>query len=61
VMRSFEDSDVTHVVLAKGSERADELRAFCARRRKMPRMVTPEWIDICWNEGDRMDEEGYAP
>ena len=57
----LEDSDVTHVVVAKRSDRANELRALCARHRKMPRMVTPEWIDVCWKEGDRMDEEGYAP
>jgi DNA ligase-4 len=61
VTGSLEDSDITHVVVAKGSKRADELGALCASRRKMPRMVTPQWIDICWMEGDRMDEEGYAP
>jgi hypothetical protein len=26
----------------------------------MPRMVTPGWIDLCWKQSDRMDEEGYA-
>jgi DNA ligase-4 len=61
VSDSLEDSDVTHVVVAKGSERIDKLRAMCARRHKMPRMVTTEWIDACWKEGDRMDEEDYAP
>jgi DNA ligase-4 len=61
VADSLEDTDVTHVVVAKGSERVDELRALCARRRKMPRMVTPEWIHVCWKQSDRMDEEGYAP
>jgi hypothetical protein len=61
VSDSLEDSDVTHVVVAKGSERTDKLRAMCAMRRKMPRMVTTEWIDACWKERDRMDEEDYAP
>jgi DNA ligase-4 len=61
VSDSLEDSHVTHVVVAEESQRIDKLRAMCARRHKMPRMVTTEWIDACWKEGDRMDEEDYAP
>ena len=61
VTDSLEDPDVTHVVVSKESPRIDDIRALCARSRKMPRLVTAEWIKSSWKEGDRMDEEKYAP
>ena len=56
-----EAPNVTHVIVTKEHERLDEIRVLCTRLGKMPRIVTPEWIDACWKEGDRVDEEGYAP
>jgi DNA ligase-4 len=62
VADDLEDEGVTHVVVvAKGSERVDEIRRLCARRSKMPRLVTPEWVEACWEAGDWRDEEGFAP
>ncbi|KAM0700476.1 hypothetical protein Q7P35_012197 [Cladosporium inversicolor] len=61
VADSLEDSAVTHVIVGKGSDRVDDIRSLCARRSKMPRIVTPAWVEACWKEGDWLDEEAYAP
>jgi hypothetical protein len=49
------------VVIAVGSGRVDEIRRLCSRRSKMPRLVTPRWVDACWEEGDWRDEESFTP
>lgn len=58
-----EGADVTHVVVVTGGEsaRVDELRRLFAQRSRMPRLVKSEWIEACWKEEDRLDEEAYAP
>lgn len=61
VVDGLDDSEITHVVVEKGSDRVDEIRRLCARRSKMPRLVTPAWVEACWKEGDWVDEEGFAP
>lgn len=61
VVDSLEDPEVTHVIVGEGNGRVDEIRNLCARRSKMPRIVTPAWVEACWKEGDWLDEEGYAP
>lgn len=61
VADSVDGDDVTHVVMAGGSDRIDEIRRSLSRKSRMPRLVTPEWIGECWKEEDRVDEEAYAP
>jgi DNA ligase-4 len=61
VMDSLDNDEVTHVVIAVGSGRVDEIRRLCSRRSKMPRLVTPRWVDACWEEGDWRDEESFTP
>lgn len=58
---SLDDDEVTHVVVEKGSDKIDHIRNLCARRSRMPRLVTPAWVEACWKEGDWLDEEAYAP
>jgi DNA ligase-4 len=61
VASRLDDEEVTHVIVEKGSQRIDDIRSLCARRSKMPRIVTPAWVEACWKEGDWLDEEEYAP
>lgn len=61
VADNLEDLEVTHVIIEKGSHRADEIRRSCGTRSQMPRLVTSEWVDACWEAGDWRDEEGFAP
>jgi len=61
VADDLDDKEITHVVVEKGSGRIEDIRSQCARRSKMPRIVTPAWVEACWKEGDWLDEEGYAP
>ena len=61
VADSLDDSEVTHVIVERGSDGVDDIRRLCARRSKMPRIVTPAWVEACWKEGDWLDEEAYAP
>ncbi|KAM0722347.1 hypothetical protein Q7P37_001788 [Cladosporium fusiforme] len=61
VADSLQSEGITHVVIPKSSGKTDEIRAAVSRRRRMPHIVTPDWILACWAEGDRRDEEGYGP
>ncbi|OQV04258.1 hypothetical protein CLAIMM_09169 [Cladophialophora immunda] len=53
-------STITHIIADPASDLGD-LRRQVSRwgTRKIPRIVTREWIDICWKEGTRVDEEAY--
>ncbi|OAP62915.1 hypothetical protein AYL99_02142 [Fonsecaea erecta] len=53
-------STVTHIISSPASDLGD-LRRQVSKwdTRKIPRIVTSEWIDICWKEGTRVDEEAY--
>ena len=61
VAAGLDDSEITHVIVEKGSDKIDDIRKLCARRSKMPRIVTLAWVEACWKEGDWLDEEAYAP
>lgn len=61
-----EDDSTTHIVVV--GESNDEVRKLAATvrskisgRRTIPRIVTREWLDDCWNEGTMLAEEHYAP
>jgi DNA ligase-4 len=61
VADSLDDPEVTHVVIAKGNNRVEEIRRLCSRWSKMSRLVTPGWVDACWEAGDWRDEESFTP
>jgi DNA ligase-4 len=52
---------ITHIIADPTSE-LPALRKEVAswRGRKIPRIVTREWIEECWKEGTRVDEEAYV-
>ncbi|KIY03939.1 uncharacterized protein Z520_00631 [Fonsecaea multimorphosa CBS 102226] len=54
-------STITHIISSPESDLAD-LRRQVSRwdTRKIPRIMTQEWIDVCWKEGTRVDEEAYV-
>lgn len=53
-------STITHIITGPCSDLAD-LRRQVSRwdTRKIPMIVKYEWIDVCWNEGTRVDEREY--
>ncbi len=62
------DEDITHVVVVgkekdKMAERvvAADVRATISARRKVPRVVTTNWVEDCWKERTLLDEERYVP
>ena len=57
---SIEDVALTHVVVAAAGTRADELRRQVAGRRRLPRVVSKEWIVESWRESTRLDEERFV-
>lgn len=61
----LEDSQLTHVVVDKSissnKQVMQEVRGELAKKHRMPRLVTLEWLQDCWKERTRLDEEPYAP
>ncbi|QIW94932.1 hypothetical protein AMS68_000450 [Peltaster fructicola] len=55
------DDFVTHIVVESDSPRLKDLRKEAAQAVRMPRLVTPAWIEDCWRERTRLDEDRYAP
>ena len=53
----------THIIVGKdtSSERLKEVRGLIAGRRKLPRIVTTEWVEESWKEGTLLDEEKFVP
>ena len=57
VSMSPEGNELTHVVIGKASHEISRIRKAISSRRKLPRMVTSEWICDSWDERTRLDEE----
>ncbi|KAK3703385.1 DNA ligase (ATP) [Vermiconidia calcicola] len=57
VVESLEDEELSHVVVPKDSARLKEIRKAISSRRKVPRIVTLEWVSDSWQERTRLDEE----
>lgn len=56
------DPDVTHIVLADhDAARTREIRKQSADRRRLPHLVTLDWINDSWTEGTLLDEERFVP
>ena len=61
VSQDIEDESVTHVVVAnQDRDEVKELRSQVSRRPRLPRLVTLDWIEQCWKEGTRLDEERFS-
>jgi DNA ligase 4 len=61
VVADLEDEGVTHVVVDASSPKLHLLRKEISERRRLPRMVTAEWVEESWNERTLLDEERYTP
>jgi len=55
------DKAITHVVVVSGPALAPLRQTIAQRSNKVPRLVTPAWIQESWTEGTRLDEERFAP
>jgi DNA ligase-4 len=59
-MTDKEHEKITHIVATSGSD-VSNLRKLVSRwKGKIPRIVSAQWVQECWDEGTRVDEEGYA-
>lgn len=55
----LEDEAITHVILNAGSDKR-WIRSEVAARERLPRIVKLDWVEQCWKEHTRIDEERYA-
>ncbi|KAF2201024.1 ATP-dependent DNA ligase [Delitschia confertaspora ATCC 74209] len=65
VVGSVQDDRITHVVLAdEGVEERKERLKWVAENmmelERVPRRVGVEWVEKCWEEGTRLDEERFG-
>ena len=59
---SVENDEVTHVVVSKGDTRAARrMRQGMANKKRLPRIVSHDWVTESWAEGTRLDEERASP
>ena len=54
-------SSITHIIAHLDSDLKD-LRRHVSKweRVKIPRIMNQDWIEVCWNESTRVDEEAYV-
>ena len=59
----LDDSGITHIVVDADMpwKNLRKIRSKIAERKKIPRIVTRQWIEESWAEGTRIDEEYFAP
>lgn len=59
VVEVFRGTEVTHVLVPKGSNKLKEIRRMVAEKAtgKQPRIVTEAWVQRSWDEKTLMDEE----
>ncbi|KAK5224441.1 DNA ligase (ATP) [Exophiala xenobiotica] len=52
---------ITHIIAHSDSD-LQSLRRNVSRwtSRRIPRILSPEWIQMCWKEGTKVDEEAYV-
>jgi DNA ligase-4 len=60
-VEDLEDESITHVVIGADSPRLGLVRKEISARRRLPRVVTADWIEDSWKEGTLLDEERYTP
>ena len=62
---TLSDETMTHIVVSSASDvkaiRKQVADLYRAGRQKVPRVVSWEWIQTCWSEGTRLDEDRFVP
>ncbi|KAI0378701.1 ATP-dependent DNA ligase [Hypomontagnella monticulosa] len=66
IVDELDDQGITHVVVMSNSEkgemeRAAEVRSIISARNPVPRVVSRQWVEDCWQNRTTLDEERYAP
>ncbi|KAI1495699.1 DNA ligase [Biscogniauxia marginata] len=66
MVEDLDDRSITQVVILssdKASEmkRAAEIRSVISLRSPVPRVVSQQWVEDCWENRTLVDEERYAP
>lgn len=63
---SIDDDFITQIVILAEDETLEQelaatVRAAVSTRSPLPRIVTRQWVEDCWKNTTRVDEERYAP
>ncbi|KAH8668602.1 hypothetical protein BX600DRAFT_259920 [Xylariales sp. PMI_506] len=67
VVHDLDGEGITHIVIVGDGDMAAvrsaaaETRSAISVRRFVPRLVTRQWLEQCWEEGTLLDEEQYVP
>jgi DNA ligase 4 len=61
IAEALADDGTTHILVDVGSPNLGIIRQQISRWVRLPRIVTIQWVDDCWNEGSLLDEERYSP
>ena len=56
----IDDPELTHIVVTPVSD-VIGIRRSMSGRRKLPRLVTPAWVEESWKEKTLLDEDRYSP
>lgn len=62
--QSLNDDSTTHVVVDKdniGQAELKRMRGQLAKKKRLPRVVTLDWVKESWKEKTRLDEGRFAP
>jgi len=57
IVNGLEEGVVTHVIVGKDRSRLRAIREMVAAWKKLPRIVTSEWVEETWREKTVLDEE----
>ena len=60
VAQDIDRDDITHIVVGRQSD-ARAIRRSISTRKKIPRVVTTDWIKQSWKEKTLLDEEQFVP
>ncbi|KAI9820978.1 MAG: DNA ligase (ATP) [Thelocarpon impressellum] len=62
IVEDLDDSSLTHVVVGDDRSRLKSIRERMSdRHKRLPRLVSVEWVEESWREGTRVDEDCFAP
>ncbi|OLN83744.1 DNA ligase 4-like protein 2 [Colletotrichum chlorophyti] len=64
LVNDVEDEEITHIVIVGAGDRrteaAEALRSEISHRRKIPHILTGQWVQDSWQERTWLDEEKYT-
>jgi DNA ligase-4 len=61
IAEKLADDGTTHILVDVDSPYLGITRQQISGWARLPRIVTTQWVDDCWNEGSLLDEERYSP